>query len=156
MLPSIIVAAPQMRMPELPPLPLGVPELADLMRQTIDLQKHQIGVTQAIYAQNDSSPKWKSLLARWSDDFPDIGRDCKRVLPTVERAYLNLMQQVTERLEEADVDELENDFTLGEFLDRYGPRLAQLAGIINQLMPLADNAPPPAPPVPPAPPATTA
>ena len=152
MLPSIFVAAPHMQMPELPPLALGVPELADLIRQSNDLQKHQIHMAQAIYAQHDSSPKWKSLLARWSDDFPNIGRDCKRVLPTVERAYLNLMQQVTERLDESDVDELENDFTLGEFLDRYGTRLAQLAGIINQLMPLAENAPPP----PPAPSTTTA
>ncbi len=133
-------------MPELPPLPLGLPELADLQRQAIDLQKHQLHVAQAIYAQHDSSPKWKSLLARWSDDFPTIGRDCKRVLPMVERAYLNLMKEVTDRLEDADVDELENDFTLGEFLDRYSSRLAQLAGIINQLTPLADNAPPPPPP----------
>lgn len=146
MLPSIIVAAPQMRMPELPPLPLGVPELADLLRQQIDLQKHHINVSQAIYAQHDSSPKWKSLLSRWSDDFPEIGRDCKRVLPMVERAYLNLMKEVTERLDSADVDELENDFTLGEFLDRYSTRLAQLAGIIQQLTPLADNAPQPTPP----------
>jgi hypothetical protein len=149
MLPSIIVSAPQMRMPELPPLPPGVPELADLLRQQIDLLKHQINVSKAIYAQGDSSARWKSLMARWADDFPDIGRDCKRVLPMVERAYLTKMKEVTERLEEADADDLENDFTLGEFLDRYGTRLQQLAGIMHQLAPLADNAPPPA--VPPAP-----
>ena len=138
-----------MKMPDLPPLPQGVPELADLLRQQIDLQKRQIQIAQAIYSQHDSSPKWKSLMARWSDDFPNVGRDCKRVLPAVERAYLNLIQQVTQRLEESDVDELENDFTLGEFLDRYGTKLAQLAGIINQLTPLADNAPPAEPPAPP-------
>lgn len=146
MLPSIIVAAPQMRMPDLPPLPLGVPELADLLRQQIDLLKHQINVSKAIYAQGDSSARWKSLMARWADDFPDVGRDCKRVLPMVERAYLTKMKEVTDRLEEADTDELENDFTLGEFLDKYAIRLQQLAGIMHQLAPLADNAPPPAAP----------
>ncbi|MFO0935064.1 MAG: hypothetical protein U0798_00930 [Gemmataceae bacterium] len=143
------MSAPSMKMPDLPPLPQGVPELADLLRQSIDLQKRQIQIAQAMYAQHDASPKWKSLLTRWSDDFPTIGQDCKKVLPAVERAFLNLMQQVTQRLEEADVDELENDFTLGEFLDRYGTKLAQLAGIMNQLTPLADNAPPVEPPPPP-------
>jgi len=140
MLPSIIVAAPQMRMPDLPPLPVGAAELADLLRQSIDLQKEQIYIARGLYAQNDHSPKWKALQARWADDYPEIGRDCKQVLPVVERAYLNLMKEVTERLAECDTDELENDFTLGEFLDRYGSRLGQLAGIMNQLTPLAENA----------------
>ena len=145
MFPSIIVAAPQLRMPDLPPPPTGAAEIADLLRQSIDVQKDQVHATRSLFAQQDSSQKWKAFLTRWQTDFPDIGADCKRILPTVERAYLNILREVTDRLADTDSDELENDFTLGEFLDRYGTRLGQLAGIINQLSPLAENALPLAP-----------
>ena len=38
-------------------------------------------------------------------------------------------------------DELDNEFALGEFLDRYGIRLGLLGNILGQLGPLAEAAP---------------
>lgn len=143
MLPSIIVSAPAVRLPELPPPTPSSSDLGDLLRQLIDVQREQVHLTRGLLAFHDSSPKWKALLTRWQEEFPDVGLDCKRVLPTVERAYMTLLKEVTDRLDDTDADELGNDFTMGEFLDRYGTRLNQLAGMINQLLPLAENALPP-------------
>ena len=58
----------------------------------------------------------------------------------VERAYLNLIRELTDKLREGGGD-LDDEFVLGEFLDRYGMRLNQLGTILGQLGTLADAAP---------------
>lgn len=139
----IYVAAPHFNIPDTPP-PTPASEIGDLLRHLVDGQREQCGLLRGLLASQDSSPRWKAFLARWQEEFPGIGRECKAVLPHVERTYLTMVKEVTDRLADTSAEELENDFALGEFLDRFGTRLNQLVGIINQLTPLADNAPPPA------------
>jgi hypothetical protein len=123
---------------DFPPPP---PETADALRQLLDVQREQLAVLKAQAAAQDSAGRWRAFLARWQTDFPDIGAACKQVLPTVERAYLTLMQDLTDRLRDEDADPLDSEFALGEFLDKYGMRLAQLGTVLGQLGPLADAAP---------------
>jgi hypothetical protein len=58
-------------------------------------------------------------------------------MPLLERCYGQLISDLTERLNEEE-GALENDFSLQEFLDRYGMRLAQLGTILNLVAPLAE------------------
>ena len=139
--PSIYVTPPAVQLPE-PALGSGHPELVHLLRQTLDVQREQLAVLRAQAAAQDGLARWRAFLARWQTDFPDIGLSCKLVLPIVERAYLNLIKELTDRLREEDGG-LDDDYVLGEFLDRYGMRLNQLATILGQLAPLADAAPVP-------------
>ena len=133
-----------------PPMMLPVPEptspareIADLLRQLVGLQHEQIGLLKAQVAGQDNGSKWRSFLARWEDEFPQIGSACKQALPTLERAYLGLVRELTERVNAAEAAELDDEFVLGEFLDRFGIRLGQLGNILSQLAPLADAAPTP-------------
>jgi hypothetical protein len=61
------------------------------------------------------------------------------MLPRVERAYAQLVSDLIQRLED---DELDSDFALQEFIDRFGMRLAQMGTILNVVGPLAEAAPP--------------
>ena len=79
----------------------------------------------ALAAAQDGLARWRAFLTRWQTDFPDIGLTCKQVLPVVERAYLSLIKEMTDRLREEETG-LEDEFALNEFLDRYGMRLNQL------------------------------
>jgi hypothetical protein len=133
-----------------PPMFLPVPEppspareIADLLRQLVGLHQEQIGLVKAQIAGQDNGSKWRSFLARWEEEFPQIGAACKQALPTLERAYLGLVRELTERVNAADAAELDDEFVLGEFLDRFGIRLGQLGNILSQLAPLADAAPTP-------------
>ena len=51
-----------------------------------------------------------------------------------------MLQDLTERVREIG-DDLEDDFVMGEFLDRYGIRVSQLGNIISSISPIADAAP---------------
>ena len=130
-----------------PPMLLPVPEpatpaheIADLLRQLIGLQQEQIGLMKAQLAGQDAGAKWRSFLTRWENEFPQIGTACKQAMPSLERAYLGLVQELTERVNSAEAAELSDEFVLGEFLDRFGIRLGQLGSILGQLAPLAEAA----------------
>ena len=63
-------------------------------------------------------------------------------LPVLERTYLSMIRDLTERVNTSDSDALDDEFILSEFLDRYGIRLGQMGNILSQLAPLAEAAPP--------------
>ena len=92
-------------------------------------------------ANQDNVSRWRSFLARWEQEFPNIGTACKQALPALERTYLSLIRDLTERVNSSDSGELEDEFVLSEFLDRFGIRLGQLGNILSQLAPLAEAAP---------------
>ena len=127
------------------PYPGGLPptngELADLLRQMLDLQREQIGLVRAQMAAADNLSRWRAFLNRWVGEFPDVGSGCKEILPTLERTYNTVLQEVTERVREIG-DDLEEEFTLGEFLDKYGIRVTQLGNMICSISPIADAVPP--------------
>ncbi|MCZ2341110.1 MAG: hypothetical protein LC104_04850 [Bacteroidales bacterium] len=115
------------------------PSTLDVLRQLLEVQKEQLTLLKNQAAAQDAGTRWRAFLLRWQSEFPGIGQECKDALPIVERAYLTLMRDLTDRLK--DEDGIDNEFTLSEFLDRFGMRLGQLGNILSQLGPLADAAP---------------
>lgn len=111
----------------------------DLLRQILEVQREQLGQLQASAAAHDTASRWRSLLARWREDFPELPEACKTALPILERAYGSIIAQLVEELREND-DALDSEFALQDFLDRYGMRLGQLGNILNLVGPLADAA----------------
>jgi hypothetical protein len=118
--------------------PVAAPgELAELLRQLIAVQQEQVALLKAQAANQDGSARWRAFLARWESEFPGIGTACKQALPVLERAYLTLVRELTDKIA-SDPDALTDEFVLAEFLDRYGMRTGQMANLISQLAPLAD------------------
>lgn len=138
--PSMPVAPPQDGMGTFPA------EIGDLLRQILDAQREQVMLLRAMISAQDTASKWRAFQARWAAEFPNIGGACKKVLPELERSFVTLLSELTERLRSEDAADLTDDFVLTEFLDRYGQRFSQLATVMTQIVPLADTAPPEPPP----------
>ena len=138
--PLYVVSSPVQMPADLPPVPLS--EVGDLLRQMLDVQREQVQLLKAQVAAQDGLAKWRAFLSRWDGEFPNIGGACKEILPVLERAYLGMIRELTDRLRAGERDDLDNEYVMGEFLDRYGTRLGQLGNIISQLSPIADAAPP--------------
>ena len=126
-----------------PPIPLPnevVNPTADLLRELIDVQREQLAYLRANHEAQHSNARWQAFLARWKDEYPTVGADCLKALPMLERAFLRLLDDLTQRVNDPDLDSIEDDFTLSEFLDRYGMRVSQLGAMLNALGPIADAA----------------
>ena len=121
------------------PMPSGLPptaaEMTDLLRLILDVQREQVAVLKAQQASQDNLSRWRAFLNRWSGEFPEVGGACRESLPALERTYLILLRELTDRVKEIGTD-LEDEFMLGEFLDRYGIRVTQLGNIISSISPI--------------------
>jgi hypothetical protein len=113
-------------------------EPADLLRQILEVQREQLAQMRAAAAAHDVGARWRSLLQRWRQDFPDLPAACREALPILERAYGSIIAALVEELRQQGDDALDNDFALQDFLDRYGMRLGQLGNILNLVGPLAE------------------
>jgi hypothetical protein len=123
-----------------PPQAEGPPPIdtvADLLKQILDVQREQLMLSRGLAAAHDARERWRATLARWGDDFPGLPAACKTVLPQLERSYIDMIAELTEKLRD---DEVDNEFALAEFLDRYGMRLNQLGTILSVVGPLAEVA----------------
>ena len=119
------------------PTASGAPaDVADLLRQMLEVQRQSLELQRAAL---DAGARWRAVLARWQGDFPGLPDACKNVLPVLERAYMDLVAELTDHLRNQG-DSLANEFALAEFLDRYGMRLNQLATLLNVVGPIADVA----------------
>jgi hypothetical protein len=121
--------------PEPPPTPGADSEVIGLLRQILEVQREQLA---AVRAAHDAGSRWRAFIARWREDFPDLPESCREALPVLERAYGAIISELAECLRQQGTNALDNDFSLQEFIDRYGMRLAQLGTILNLVAPLAE------------------
>jgi hypothetical protein len=117
-------------------------ETADLLRQLLEVQREQLAHLRAVAAAQDAGARWRAFVARWRQDFPDLPDTCRQSIPILERTYGKLIAELTEYLCQNGNDALDNEFSLQEFLDRFGMRLAQLGTLLNLVAPLAEAASP--------------
>lgn len=134
-----VVAPPTVALPAPPPVPAADSQ-AGLLRELIDVQKEQLAYLRAGHDAQNATARWQAFLARWADEFPAVGAGCLKAFPLIERAFLRLLDDLTRGLTDEEADGIEDEFSLGEFLDRYGMRLAQLGNVLNVLGPLAEAA----------------
>jgi hypothetical protein len=122
------------------PVPVSPPsasEVPALLREILNVQREQLAFLRAAH---DASSRWRAFLQPWREDFPDLSESCREVLPILERSYGTLLGELAEHLRQQG-GTLDNDFTLQEFLDRYGMRLAQLGTLLSLVAPLAEANP---------------
>jgi hypothetical protein len=119
------------------PPPATGSESLEVLRQMLEVQREQLAYQKAAAQAHDMSSRWRAFLTRWKDEFPGLSEACRKALPSLERTYGQLIVELTDHLNTEDSD-IDNDFALQEFLDRYGMRLAQLGTILNLVGPLAD------------------
>jgi hypothetical protein len=111
-------------------------DAVDLLRQLLSVQQEHLAFARAVH---DAGARWRTVLSRWQGDFPGLPEACKHVLPVLERAYIDLVAELTGQVKD-QTDALANEYALAEFLDRYGVRLNQLATLLNVVGPIAEVA----------------
>jgi hypothetical protein len=137
--------------PVAPPLPPGdvVAYLLNQMNQILDLQRDQLNKifeVQQAHLQHvramsqEQIARWRHILGKWHDEYPEMTDACKKAYPVLEKAYVKLALNLIEELAEQGDDALDTDFTVQEFLDRYGMKMGQLSHILSVIGPMSEAA----------------
>ncbi len=96
--------------------------LEDLAESTANLQKQR---------QNE--------LQQWKDANPQLARSCRRAAETLSRVQTQFLETMTEEITDNSEALLDGEFMLNEFVDRFGPRMAHLNGVLQVLAQLGSG-----------------
>ncbi|QDT70109.1 hypothetical protein MalM25_30540 [Planctomycetes bacterium MalM25] len=81
-------------------------------------------------------------MQRWRDANPDLADSCREAAETLSGVQADYLERLTDDVRESGEEMAYGEFMLTEFVDRYGPRLAHLNGVIQALAQLGGGAPP--------------
>ena len=76
-------------------------------------------------------------LNQWRNAHPALAGACREAAEALTRVQIDYLERLTEEINDTSEDMVEGDFMLNEFIDRYGPRLAHLNGVIQVLAQLS-------------------
>ncbi len=82
-------------------------------------------------------------LNNWKQANPRLTKDCKLAADLLARVQTEYLQEITDEVN-ANVEDMQaGDFMFNEFVDRFGPRLAHLNGMLQVLGQLGSQPPEP-------------
>ena len=99
--------------------------------RTNDLLEDLIGTVAAQHKQRASE------LTQWRNAHPNLAYACREAAEALSRVQIEYLDRMTDEINDTCDDMVEGEFMLNEFIDRYGPRLAHLNGVIQVLAQLS-------------------
>ncbi len=115
-----------------------------LLQQVVSNQEQQNQLLGDLNKQLSAAQRQRAHeLGQWKDANPDLAKCCRSAAETLSRVQTQFLQNLTEEIEDHEDCLLDGEFMLNEFVDRFGPRLAHLNGVLQVLSQLSQtpNAP---------------
>ncbi len=113
-------------------------QMLEVQRQTFEVERQQLELArEAAAIARDQRTRQIAELERWQSSHEDVVDDCKEALSQLESVHASLMREMTDFIAENHENLREGDFSLTDFVDRFGPRLAHLNTMLAILRPLA-------------------
>jgi len=128
------------------PAPTGdLTETNVLLRQLVEEGRKQSELLLEILAQVSLQHRQRNAeLRAWKEANPQLSKACRKAAESLARVHTEYLSGIAEEAAENAEDFSDSDYALGEFIDRYGPRLAHFNGVLQLLAQL--GAPLPQPP----------
>ncbi|MCC7476268.1 MAG: hypothetical protein IT425_12805 [Pirellulales bacterium] len=76
-------------------------------------------------------------LNNWRTAHPELSRACREAAEALTQVQIEYLHRMTDEINDTSNDMVEGEFLLNEFIDRFGPRLAHLNGVIQVLAQLS-------------------
>lgn len=110
----------------------------ETMKQLFELQRQQFElIRESTHVSREQRSRQGAELEKWQMSHEDVIEPCKTALTQLEQVHSNLMGELARYVDENHDNLLDGDFSLSDFVDRFGPRLAHLNTILAILRPLA-------------------
>jgi hypothetical protein len=75
----------------------------------------------------------QSELQQWKKTNPDTAKACRSAAEALGKVHVEFLNKLTEEVTTNWDDLMDGEFVLNEFVDRFGPRLAHLGGVLQVL-----------------------
>lgn len=113
-------------------------EQTRLLREILNAQDRQNELLEELVSQVGANQRQRQAeLGQWKQANPRLARSCKMAADALGKVQQEFLTNLTRDVQENADDMLDGDFVLNEFIDRYGPRLAHLNGVLQVLSQLS-------------------
>ena len=109
-------------------------ELVKLMRDLVNSQDRQNELLEELVAQMGATQRQRNQeLQQWKNANPELATKCRQAAEALSQVQTTFLHTLTEEAAENAEALADGEFMLSEFVDRFGPRLAHLNGILQVL-----------------------
>jgi len=110
----------------------------ETQRQMLEIQRQQLEISRELLQVNrEQRARQGAELERWQAGHEYVLGSCRETLGRLEQVHASLMGELANYVEDNHENLMEGDFSLSDFVDRFGPRLAHLNTMLAVLRPLA-------------------
>ncbi len=113
-------------------------EQTELLREVLSAQDRTNELLEELSGVMAATQKQRANeLNQWRNAHPALASACREAAEALTRVQIEYLQRLTEDINDTSDDMVEGEFLLNEFIDRNGPRLAHLNGVIQVLAQLS-------------------
>jgi len=115
-------------------------EQTRLLREILTAQDRQNELLEELITQVSATQRQRNQeLGQWKAANPELAKSCRLAAEALSRVQTEFLQTLTEEVT-ANAEALaDGEFVLNEFVDRFGPRLAHLNGVLQVLAQLSST-----------------
>ena len=115
-------------------------EIAELLQQLVIGQERQNELLEDLVDNMGASQRQLATeLGQWKQANPHLAKRCKTAAEALSKVQTEFLDNLTEEIDDSFDAFSDGGFMLNEFVDRYGPRLAHLNGVLQVLSQLSAN-----------------
>ena len=111
-------------------------EMVGLQQRTCDLLTELLGQVSLQQRQRNAE------LKAWKDANPQLAKSCRQAAESLSKVHTEFLAGIAREAADNAEDFNDSEYALGEFIDRYGPRLAHFNGVLQLLAQLGAPQPP--------------
>ncbi|MGO8688011.1 MAG: hypothetical protein ACLQLG_00100 [Thermoguttaceae bacterium] len=113
-------------------------EQTHLLRQLISGQDRQNELLEELVNQLGAAQKQRAVeLGQWKQANPHLARSCRLAAEALSKIQTEFLDSLTQEVRDNYDALIDGEFMLNEFVDRFGPRLAHLNGLLQVLSQLS-------------------
>lgn len=112
----------------------------ELLRQLVASQQRQNELLAELTQATLGMHKQRAAeIQQWKEANPQLARACRRAAESLSRVQTQFLESITDDVLENEEHLLDGEFMLHEFVDRFGPRMAHLNGVLQVLAQLGES-----------------
>lgn len=112
--------------------PADSAETNRLLRDMVMLQQRSCELLTELLNQVSLQQRQRNAeLKAWKEANPQLARSCRRAAESLAKVHTEFLSSIAQEAHDNAEDFSDSEYALGEFIDRYGPRLAHFNGVLQ-------------------------
>jgi hypothetical protein len=112
--------------------------IVGLLKQLVDGQQREIKLLEEVaHFVGIHHKQRQQEIHQWKQTNPDLARSCRLATESLVKVQNEFIHKLTEEAVDSHETMIDSEYMLQEFIDRFGPRIAHLGGVLHMVSSLS-------------------